>query len=57
MFRIGQSVRAHILEVDEAAKKFSVSLKPSLCSSSDAAFLESLFQEQVKPLVEDVHDA
>jgi rRNA biogenesis protein RRP5 len=41
-------VRAHVLEVNQEACKFSVSLKQSLCFSTDASLLHGYFLEEDK---------
>eukprot|EP00899_Mesostigma_viride_P026493 jgi/Mesvir1/7028/Mv09156-RA.1 len=45
-FTEGQSVRAACLEVDHQRNRFSLSLKQSVCFSTDTSFLEAYFQEE-----------
>ncbi|KAL8150493.1 hypothetical protein V2J09_020301 [Rumex salicifolius] len=47
-FYIGQSVRANVLDVDGDARRITVSLKQSSCSSTDASFMESFFLTEEK---------
>ncbi|CAM6099604.1 unnamed protein product [Calypogeia fissa] len=47
-FSVGQSVRAQVLEVKEDVGKFSVSLKHSVCFSTDASLVEGYFIEEEK---------
>ncbi|KAL3684900.1 hypothetical protein R1sor_002922 [Riccia sorocarpa] len=48
MFIFGQSVRAKVTEVKEEKGKFYLSLKQSLCFSTDASLLQSYFLEEEK---------
>ncbi|KAL2653093.1 hypothetical protein R1flu_021221 [Riccia fluitans] len=48
MFSFGQSVRAKIVEVKEEKGKFYLSLKQSLCFSTDASLLQGYFVEGEK---------
>lgn len=42
-FYIGQSVRSHILDVSKESGRVTSSLKQSLCSSTDASFIQEYF--------------
>ncbi|KAG6542156.1 hypothetical protein Mapa_016388 [Marchantia paleacea] len=48
IFSAGQSVRAKVLQVMEEKGKFFVSLKQSLCFSTDASLLHGFFIEEEK---------
>lgn len=43
VFKIGQSVRSNILEVNNETGRTTLSLKQSICSSTDASFIEEYF--------------
>jgi len=45
LFTEGQSVRTQVVTVDAAHKRFSVTLRPSLTSGSDAGYLASMFSD------------
>ncbi|XP_020589547.1 rRNA biogenesis protein RRP5 isoform X2 [Phalaenopsis equestris] len=47
-FYIGQSVRSHVVSVDNGTGKIKLAMKQSLCFSTDASFIKSYF------LVEDM---
>eukprot|EP01052_Picozoa_sp_SAG31_P017910 SAG31_NODE_1247_length_9127_cov_2.629929_3_plen_1785_part_00 len=46
-FRQGQSVRAQVVKVDEAADKIELSLKQSVCMGDNDIFLRSLVEDMV----------
>lgn len=43
VFNIGQSVRSNILEVNNETGRMTLSLKQSICPSTDASFIEEYF--------------
>ncbi|KAL4578244.1 hypothetical protein LXL04_014364 [Taraxacum kok-saghyz] len=43
VFFVGQSVRSNILDVNSETGRITVSLKQSLCSSTDASFIQEYF--------------
>lgn len=43
VFYVGQSVRSNILEVKSETSRITLSLKQSLCSSTDASFIKEYF--------------
>ncbi|KAG0628431.1 hypothetical protein M758_1G025900 [Ceratodon purpureus] len=47
-FKIGQSVRAQVLEVHHDTGKFSLCLKQSVCFSTDASLIHGYFLEEEK---------
>eukprot|EP00850_Spirogloea_muscicola_P003615 SM000014S00403 [mRNA] locus=s14:1118681:1131628:- [translate_table: standard] len=47
-FKVGHSVRSQILEVDLEKERFTVSLKQSVCASSDTILLFGYFLEEEK---------
>ncbi|KAI0529621.1 hypothetical protein KFK09_002175 [Dendrobium nobile] len=42
-FYIGQSVRSHIINVDDETGKIKLAMKQSLCFSTDASYIQSYF--------------
>lgn len=47
-FYIGQSVRCHIVDVDNETGKIKLAMKQSLCFSTDASFIRSYFHVEDK---------
>ncbi|CAH9109012.1 unnamed protein product [Cuscuta europaea] len=48
VFYVGQSVRTNILDVNDESGRITVSLKQSLCSSTDVSFIQEYFLSEHK---------
>ncbi|XP_060194089.1 rRNA biogenesis protein RRP5 isoform X2 [Lycium barbarum] len=48
VYQIGQSVRTNVVDVNSETSRITVSLKQSLCSSTDASFIQEYFLVEEK---------